>query len=237
MRGDTPDTPLKPEELKTEVPIIVLGKDRGKDKALLARLIEAHLPPVEPVQTAGDDLASGNGLQNRTGAGGTRAQNGNDASARTAAQGRAGARTRPVAAARVLTASETRLIERLNDFRREHNLSPLTLDNGLSDAAWKHSLDMASAGFYGHNGSDGSTLDVRLNLAGLVYRVAVENLAVNFAAEDGIVEAWLAQDSKSRRNLLDPTLTVAGVAHVHLAAGDGSPRRVEHAWILVLTAL
>lgn len=240
---DMPDTLLMREELKPELPIIVLGKDRGNNSAVLARLTAAHLPPaingdalIDPVSgkiispRADSDKVG----TDRVSTEGTRTQSNGPAFRRPDIRKDASGRTRSIAPARVLTGAETHLVDLLNDFRRENNLPPLVLDPRLSEVAWKHSLDMANAGFYGHTGSDGSVLAIRLNLAGLVYKEAFENLAVNFSAEEEVVKTWLTPYSKSRRTLLNPELTTFGLAHVHISADDGPVRRVEHVWTMVL---
>lgn len=229
---DMPDILLTRETLKPDMPIIVLGKDRGNDKAVFARLAAAHLLPAEPAITENTFSGRTAGNGSSIGTGGIQTQN-----SPRVKPGGLSVPTRLTVADRVLTPAENHLIELLNDFRRENNLPLLVIDPKLSEVAWKHSLDMANAGFYSHTGSDGSPLAVRLNLAGLVYNEAYENLAVNFAAEEKVVEAWLAPYSQSRRTLLNPVLTAFGVAHVHISAGDGLVRRVEHAWTLVLIKL
>lgn len=65
-----------------------------------------------------------------------------------------------------------RLLARTNLYRSQFGLAPLTLNAQLTASAQDHSQDMALNDFIGHQGSDGSSTDQRINQAGYQYSFA-----------------------------------------------------------------
>lgn len=63
-----------------------------------------------------------------------------------------------------------------NDYRQQHGCPALTLHSQLSQAAQRHSDDMALNDFMSHTGSDGSSPWDRIRATGYTYRRAARML-------------------------------------------------------------
>ena len=74
------------------------------------------------------------------------------------------------------------VVDLVNRDRAEEGLPPVELDDTASDAAQRHSNDMAAHGFTAHLGTDGSVPEQRLSEAG-VNDMGQENAACFF---DGV---------------------------------------------------
>ena len=99
-------------------------------------------------------------------------------------------------------------------------------------ASQRHAEDMASNGFFSDNGSDGSTLEVRVRRAGYPYRQVAEQLALGYPGFDSVVDMWM-QRAASRRTLLSPNLVEAGVGYASTnLIIEG--KRFDHFWVLIL---
>jgi uncharacterized protein YkwD len=123
---------------------------------------------------------------------------------------------------------------RVNQFRGDHGLLPVTLDARLSAAALRHARAMADQDFFSHVGADGSRMGGRLTEAGYVWRVVAENLAAGMADPREAVRVWI--DSPGHRhNLLLKDAIHAGFGHVHIDPDPGSVR-YRHYWVLMLAA-
>ncbi len=123
-------------------------------------------------------------------------------------------------------------LKRINLFRAQHGLEPLALEARLAMASQRHAEDMASNGFFSDNGSDGSTLEVRVRRAGYPYRQVAEQLALGYPGFDSVVDMWM-QRAASRRTLLSPNLVEAGVGYASTnLIIEG--KRFDHFWVLIL---
>lgn len=98
-----------------------------------------------------------------------------------------------------------------NQKREEHGLSPLTLNETLSGAAYLKSQDMFSKNYWAHTGPDGTTPWIFFNKAGYQYTYAGENLARGFTTSTEVVDAWMNSPSH-RDNMLSPHYTEIGFA-------------------------
>ena len=125
-----------------------------------------------------------------------------------------------------------RMITRINEIRRRHELAPVAPSPLLVRAAAAHAADIAGNDLFGHRGSDGSRLADRLRRIGFDYRRAAENVAGGLESPEATVESWMRSPGH-RRNLLDPNMCRAGVGHVHVP-DDGGRVRYERYWVLVL---
>ena len=123
-------------------------------------------------------------------------------------------------------------LKRINLFRAQHGLEPLAMEARLAMASQRHAEDMASNGFFSDNGSDGSTLEVRVRRAGYPYRQVAEQLALGYPGFDSVVDMWM-QRAASRRTLLSPNLVEAGVGYASTnLIIEG--KRFDHFWVLIL---
>ena len=110
----------------------------------------------------------------------------------------------------------------VNTYRRAEGLPALRRNARADAAAKEHAEDMARNGFFGHRGSDGSTVGGRLRAAGCTFTAAGENIAKGWKTDDQVVAAWIASPGH-QRNMLGK-FRQYGVAQ----AGD--------VWVLVLAS-
>ena len=113
------------------------------------------------------------------------------------------------------------VLDLTNAYRAQANLPPLRLNAALSAAATAHSQDMAYGDFFGHAGSNGSTLSNRLDATGYLYDAAGENIAAGLATPTTAVQAWI-KSPEHRANLLDPDLQEMGLGFFLLDNDTGT---------------
>lgn len=108
-----------------------------------------------------------------------------------------------------------RVVDLTNQQRAEAGLPALILDPALCNAAQAHSDDMASHDFFGHTGSDGSTLVQRLTAAayGPIYFCG-ENIAAGQPSPEEVIDAWMRSPSH-RENILSPNYHQIGVGYAY----------------------
>lgn len=107
-----------------------------------------------------------------------------------------------------------------NEFRADHGLSPLTLNEVLTITAQKYSQLMAEEDFFSHIGKDGSAPWERAAVEGYTARAVGENIAAGQSTPEEVVEGWI--DSAShRQNLLNPNYTELGVGYFVLENDTG----------------
>ena len=119
------------------------------------------------------------------------------------------------------SAAETQVLALINAARSQEGLKALSLNSQLSKAALVHSIDMACQDFVGHNGSDGSTWNMRIAAQGLAYTRASENIYVGNPAFGGSPQGafdWWMGSQVHRSNILDPAYTKIGIGYVYSAA-------------------
>lgn len=98
---------------------------------------------------------------------------------------------------------------------------PLQWDARLAAIARLHSQEMASNGFFGHEGADGSLPDARISRVGIHWRASGENIA----KYPDVIEAEAAFMNEPRfqpnhrANILNPDYTHVGVGVVKGADG------------------
>lgn len=196
-------------------PVTILGKDRGRDRALLARVVAPGLSERQIALR----LAARNGV----------AQNDAPARPMLVDVGREQdveapmevpvqdvpakppvARREPVALPEDPLVTEA--IEEINALRRQRGLPELVRNDLLTRAALRHTQDMADGAFCEHIGSDGSRPWDRVQGTGYPAERVAENIASGFQTPRSVVQAWMNQSVESRRNLMDPHFTEIGVA-------------------------
>lgn len=118
------------------------------------------------------------------------------------------------------TAQQVRQL--LNGLRTEQGLGRVTPSPRLEDAAMAHAMDMANNDFFGHTGSDGSGVGVRVRSAGYGWCAVAENIAQGQGSLTEVLGAW-ANSPPHRKNMLLPDITDYGLVR---APGD--------IWVLVL---
>ncbi len=107
--------------------------------------------------------------------------------------------------------SSEQLLLLTNQKRQENGLSPLSLNQQLSDAALGKANDMFSQNYWAHNSPDGKTPWVFIKGAGYNYIYAGENLARGFTNTQDVINAWMASP-EHRKNMLSSNYQNVGYA-------------------------
>jgi len=89
----------------------------------------------------------------------------------------------------------------VNAFRAVEGEGTLRRNAKADAAALAHARDMARHGFFGHKGSNGSSVGGRLKVAGCRFTGAAENIAKGQRSDAEVVAAWAASPGH-RRNML-----------------------------------
>ncbi len=103
------------------------------------------------------------------------------------------------------------LVSLTNQDRSNLNLSELTVNPVLEQAAQLKADDMAKRGYFSHNTPEGETPWYWFEQAGYKYKYAGENLAVNFTESDQVEQAWEASRGHWL-NIINPKYTEIGIA-------------------------
>lgn len=103
-----------------------------------------------------------------------------------------GGPTDPVAARLLVLVNERRSRPATCGSEAMRSAPRLTLEARLISAARAHSADQARNGFMGHQGSDGSTVGVRVTRTGYSWSLVAENVAWNQPTPEAVVAAWMA---------------------------------------------
>jgi uncharacterized protein YkwD len=98
----------------------------------------------------------------------------------------------------------------------------------LAAIAQEHALDMANNDFFGHTGSDGSTVGVRADRAGYQWTSIAENISAGYPTAGEAVAGWMAS-SKHRDNILDCSTRETGVGFVFVP-DDGGTQTWRYYW-------
>ena len=110
---------------------------------------------------------------------------------------------------------EQQVVELVNQARSDAGLPPLTVAPELVESARRYASYMATAGFFAHEGPDGSTLVSRAEAAG--YRgwtYLAENLAGGQPDPGSVVRAWLNSPGH-RANILSSRVREIGVGYAN----------------------
>ncbi len=97
-----------------------------------------------------------------------------------------------------------------NDARAQQKLVPLATSDTLATAAQKKADDMAARSYFSHKDPDGKLPWFWFDRVGYNYKLAGENLAVNFSDSDKLVTAWLNSPAH-RANIMKAGYTDIGI--------------------------
>ena len=132
------------------------------------------------------------------------------------------------AAAVSYSSDENEIVRLINKYRQANGLDALLVSDLCSDAAAKHSLDMATYDFFSHNTvrsdwfAPGATPRDRMIACGYPpppFNGWGENIAVGWPTPGSALKAWKESDAHNRA-MLDPRWTVMGVGFVYNASSD-----------------
>lgn len=111
--------------------------------------------------------------------------------------------------------SET--LDAINAYRAEGDLPPYTINEQLAEAAQSHANDMACNSLFGHTGSNGSTIESRVQDSGYEYSFVTENVQGSYPplTGQGVVNWWINDktDLRHNRNLVSDTFTEIGIGY------------------------
>ncbi|MEM9005604.1 MAG: matrixin family metalloprotease, partial [Cyanobacteria bacterium P01_F01_bin.86] len=107
------------------------------------------------------------------------------------------------------------VLKLVNEERTDRGLNALKFNNNLDQAADKHAKDMAENDFFGHKGSNGSSLDNRIGATGYNAKVADQNIAGGQRSAQQVVNDWM-NNPTTRNRLLNPNVTDMGLGYKSL---------------------
>jgi uncharacterized protein YkwD len=117
-----------------------------------------------------------------------------------------------------LSAQEQQALTLLNNDRAKYGLSALKANNKLNQLAEDYAEDMIARGFFSHNNPEGQTPFDRMRAAGVSYRTAGENLAIN--SNVTAAETAFMNSSGHRANILNSAFTEVGIGVVQNSSGQ-----------------
>jgi uncharacterized protein YkwD len=87
--------------------------------------------------------------------------------------------------------------------------APVVWDDRLAMAAYLHSCDMATNGFFSHTGSDDSSAGDRITREGYDWSIYGENIAVGYPTVSSVMQGWLGSEGHCR-NIMNPAFGEIG---------------------------
>lgn len=117
-----------------------------------------------------------------------------------------------------LTADETKAFQLLNADRAANGLPALKINNSLVHLAEGYASDMINRKFFSHYNPEGQSPFDRMRQAGISYRYAGENLAVNTNVTTA--ETAFMNSSGHRANILSPNYTDVGIGVRYDSSGS-----------------
>lgn len=109
--------------------------------------------------------------------------------------------------------SNQQLLILTNQQRQDNNLTALTDNTELDQAAANKAADMFSKDYWAHNSPDGTTPWIFIKSSGYNYIYAGENLARGFNNTSDVINAWM-NSPEHRKNVLSPNYQNVGFAVV-----------------------
>jgi uncharacterized protein YkwD len=111
-------------------------------------------------------------------------------------------------------ANETSILDMINQQRVAYGRLPLNLVPALTQAARRHSRDMADNDFTGHIGTDGTNAGERMVEEGYDWTVWGEIIGWGFDGDAGsMMDWWMNQSPSHRAVILDPEFEDVGIGY------------------------
>jgi uncharacterized protein YkwD len=104
------------------------------------------------------------------------------------------------------------ILDLTNKERQAEGIAPLTPNWNLTNAAQRHSRDMADHGVLNHVGTDGSRMGDRIGEAGYEWSAIAENIASGTSSPERAVALWMHSPGH-RKNMLNPRYHELGVGY------------------------
>lgn len=117
-------------------------------------------------------------------------------------------------------ANEQSVIDLINQNRSANGLPPFTLVSELTQAARRHSRDMAENNFTGHTGSDGSNGGQRMQEAGYEWAWWAETIGWGFGGNPASMVNWWMNSPIHRGIILSDSLEDLGVGYARNPDSD-----------------
>lgn len=117
-----------------------------------------------------------------------------------------------------LTADEKKAIELMNADRIANGLPTLKVNSNLVGLAERYAQDMINRNFFSHYDPEGRSPFDRMRQAGISYRSAGENLAINRSVE--AAEKAFMNSSGHRANILNANFTEIGIGVKYSPGGS-----------------
>lgn len=119
---------------------------------------------------------------------------------------------------KVSTSEETQALSLLNQDRAAQGLTALKSNTQLTKLAENYAQDMIKRGYFSHYNPEGLSPFQRMNNAGIAYKTAGENLAINTSVV--AAEKAFMNSSGHRANILNTTYTDVGIGVVRSPGGS-----------------
>ncbi|MEZ3453302.1 MAG: serine protease [Oscillospiraceae bacterium] len=112
-----------------------------------------------------------------------------------------------------VSAYEKKVVELVNEIRKEYGLSELKLNTKLCAVARAKSQDMKDNNYFSHTSPTyGSPFDMMKSF-GISYRTAGENIAMGYRTPEEVVDGWMNSEGH-RANILNGSFKEIGMGHV-----------------------
>ncbi len=108
------------------------------------------------------------------------------------------------------------LLSLVNIERQRVGAPPLILSRQLATAAQGHAQDMANSHRLSHSGSNGSTLQSRIDSTGYGWAAIGENVAMGQPDPAAVMASWMNSPGH-RQNILNPDFTELGLGYAEQA--------------------
>ena len=112
-----------------------------------------------------------------------------------------------------VSAYEKKVIELVNDVRKDYGLSPLAHNWELSRVARYKSQDMHDRRYFSHTSPTYGSPFNMMKSFGISYQSAGENIAMGYKTPEAVVDGWM-NSSGHRANILNASFTQIGVGYV-----------------------
>ncbi|NRT80899.1 CAP domain-containing protein [Clostridium beijerinckii] len=110
--------------------------------------------------------------------------------------------------------AEDKILQLMNEKRKEAGLQPLTIDNTLVQVARYKSDDMIQNNFFDHTNPDGTKWTNWLHTIGYTYTTAGENIAYNTSDPVELFNQWWNSPGH-RANMMNEKYTKVGIGVIY----------------------